>query len=85
MPGAFTASSVASAGGGGAHRRRGDALMFVPPDDHVQEFGQAGFADAVLGALRVRRAVLMQDQEVHPLILLEPWSIHGTAPASIPH
>jgi len=52
---------------GATYLRVGNALMLVTPNHQVQPPCQVALLDQVLGALRVRHAVLVQHKHVEPL------------------
>ena len=79
-----TWTMYATSGGLLLYRGVGDALVLMAPNHQVQEGGKAGLADAVLGALRVGSAVLVQHQHVDPLIPLELCRVLRPTPAYPP-
>ena len=50
------------------HHRLRDAFVLVSPHNKVQEVGQVGVLDAVLGALGVDHAVLVQREDAEPIV-----------------
>ena len=56
--------------------------MLVAPDDKVQEACQVGLADGVLGAGAVLHAVLVQHEDVEPLLLRGAGAAQGPRPAA---
>lgn len=64
----------------GAHPCFLNALVFMTPDDKVQESGQVALSDAVFGILGVRDSVLMQDKHIEPLVLGAIWAVCRSGP-----
>lgn len=58
-----------------------DAFMLMAPDHKVKEPGQVALSDAVLGVLRVRHSVLVQDKDVEPGIDGVAGAVCWTHPA----
>ena len=66
---------------GVAHPWLRDALVLVSPYDEVQEVRQVVLPDGVLRAGRVLQPVLVQYEDVEPLVQRVRWAVRWPHPA----